>query len=110
MLTRMAQQGKQASKRMRIPLWRITPTRFKFPLPYVCRKTGRKNAEVDPHSSKQHPESASKLVQNVIASLFLQGSLRESHSRLFLQPSSSEIPPSRCSGLIRGQRKDELIL
>lgn len=60
MLMRMAQQGKQASRRMRIPLWRITPTRFKFPLPYVCRKTGRKNAEVDPHSSKQRPESASQ--------------------------------------------------
>lgn len=44
-----AQQGKQASKRIRIPLWRITPTRFRFPLPYVCRKTGRKS----PQSSKQ---------------------------------------------------------
>lgn len=28
-----AQQGKQASKRIRTPLWRITPTRFRFPLP-----------------------------------------------------------------------------
>lgn len=34
-LMRTAQQGKQASSRIRIALWRITPTRFRFPLPYV---------------------------------------------------------------------------
>lgn len=47
-LMRMAQQGKQASSRIRTPLWRITPTRFKLPLPYVCvkqvdRRSGEKS-------------------------------------------------------------------
>lgn len=37
-LMRTAQQGKQASSRIRTPLWRITPTRFRFPLPNVSMK------------------------------------------------------------------------
>ena len=37
-LIRTAQQGKQANSRMRIPLWRMTPTCLKFPLPKVCGK------------------------------------------------------------------------
>lgn len=30
MLRKMAQQGKQQSSKMRMPLWSMTPTRFKF--------------------------------------------------------------------------------
>ena len=33
---RMDQHGKQASRTMRIALWRITPTFNRFPLPKVC--------------------------------------------------------------------------
>ena len=76
-LMRIAQQGKQASSRIRTPLWRITPTRFKLPLPYVCMKQVDKYVELTntDHITKQRYEQAKKtnLIQNHIVELLLRG-------------------------------------
>ena len=79
-LMRIAQQGKQASSRIRIPLWRITPTRFKLPLPYVYMKqvdrySNKQSQKTPNHTNKQGFDWSKKtnLRQKLIVELFVRG-------------------------------------